>query len=670
MNTTIITEADLQALADALPSYHVQEVIGRGGQADVVAAYDKVGRRHVAIKVLKGKQTPGSRRRFETEAATQAAIVHPHVVTVYISGAIMDGRHFLIMERMAGSLRALGAPHPPAQILQWLIQAADGLGALHALNGVHRDVKPSNLLLTADGTLKVADFGIMKLFEANLIDATATDVILGTPPYLSPEQWLFERLSPATDFYALGIVAYQLLTGRLPFEGSEAYELKQAHLTKEPDWPANVSPELTAIVMRCLAKQPADRYQSAQELIMALTAVKDLPSTASPSPNWVDPDASTLKFGGDTRPYTAVTEPASTVKFDRQPPPMTQPAPTAGFWGPALSHLEPRKTAATGDIVYLTQRWSQSRRSYHDVVCIRYQDGHVSWLPIHGRHPDVSVQGVVAVANGSIETVKLDGSDHRELVDPFALGLGWGGSNPRWSLDGKRLAFVVDSRRRYVVNADGTGLRRMITTGFDQFEVRWSPESERMVIYAACSKMPNPAFRGPDMGATRCQILSVVNLETGVQMPLLPKGKHTCNAKRHFFGSPSWWPDGHNITVKVSFDAPKADEIWRYTSTSQFSEPGDFTVEVVPFTLAESPRLRSPDGDTVEVLPVTAPESPRLRSFKASATGNGLLEMAPPQSDTPKLHNAKIYLGKAYGGEFLQVAEGSQATFVNAPFPG
>jgi hypothetical protein len=466
--------------------------------------------------------------------------------------------------------------------------------------------------------------------------------ILGSPAYIAPEQWLLKYPSSATDVYALGVVAFKLLTGELPFKAKLYEELRHEHLDCAPPRPANVPPLLAEVVLRCLAKKPADRYQTMQELIAALQALTDLSKTAGPqSPDWVDPDVPTLRPDGGTLPLTAETLPLTaetlplTVATVPAPaavlPPRRRPKPAPrDFWGSGYSHMEPRKTAAIGDILYTTRRWSSTHGVFQNRVCIRYHDGHVSWLPIRGWQPDVSVQGVVAVANGSkIETIDLDGSDHRVLADIPGTAT----AHPRWSPDATRLAFTSGSGR-YLVNADGSGLHQLPKTEFDSQPVSWSPDGKRTVIAALCAKQ-------------RCHILMVIDLTTGDQTPLIPAGQHICNPKLTL-GRPFWWPGVDHITVKAS-SLGMVDEIRRYSSTTQFLEPGDFAVSV---------------------LPVTLPKVSRLVSFQASAAGHGLVEREAPLSYAKDTQHPTIFLGSALGGKFLPVDEGSQATFVNAPYRG
>jgi serine/threonine-protein kinase len=245
---------------------------------EIYVALDLDLGRTVAIKVLAEglAEDAAVRARFRREALTAARLSGElHVVTIYDVGE-GGGRPFIVMEYLPGGTladRALGLPVEPDAALEWLGEAASALDAAHARGVVHRDVKPSNLLFDAAGRLQVVDFGIARLVDET-VGITAPGTVLGTAGYLAPEQALGQATSPASDRYALGVVAYELLAGSRPFErGSEAAEAA-AHVhgpvppvsERRPGLPT----ALDVVFERALAKNPAHRYPTAKGLVAAL----------------------------------------------------------------------------------------------------------------------------------------------------------------------------------------------------------------------------------------------------------------------------------------------------------------------------------------------------------------------------------------------------------------
>ena len=253
------------------PRYRRPTRIGYGGMGEIFRAEDEVLGRTVAVKLLAERyaRDESLRSRFTREALAAARLSgEPNTVTIFDVGEWHD-RPFIVMEHLDGGsledrLRE-GGPPPADEALAWLEQAAAALDAAHRHGVVHRDVKPGNLLLDQDGGLRVADFGIAS--AAGLDSLTMTGTVLGTAGYLSPEQAQGERADPATDRYALGVVAYELLTGHRPFESDSPTAEAAAHLNAEVP---PVSPRLDPVFRRALAKDPRDRYETAAAFVAAL----------------------------------------------------------------------------------------------------------------------------------------------------------------------------------------------------------------------------------------------------------------------------------------------------------------------------------------------------------------------------------------------------------------
>jgi serine/threonine protein kinase len=275
--------------------YRLLNLLGRGGAGEVWQAEDQVLARPVAVKLLRRLEGDpmDAVARFRVEAQAAARLLHPNVVATYDVGTAA-GQVFLVMELVTGPdlaklLRSGGLP-PAKQVADIAVQGARALDAAHAAGIVHRDVKPGNLLLASDGTLKITDFGIA---QASGLSGATGPVLLGTAAYISPEQVRGERATPASDWYALGCVLYELLEGTPPFiatDGADATEVLRQHLetTPPPVRRTDVPAGLADLVMRLLAKDPAARPSSAAEVVRALSepagtqVLQFLPAAESP----------------------------------------------------------------------------------------------------------------------------------------------------------------------------------------------------------------------------------------------------------------------------------------------------------------------------------------------------------------------------------------------------
>ncbi len=262
------------------PRYADAELIGRGGMADIYAAEDTELGRRVAVKVLSDRfaEDPGIRERFKREALAAARLSgHPNIATIFDVGEV-EGRAFIVMELVdGGSLadRIEAGSVPEDQALAWLGHAAAALDAAHAEGIVHRDVKPSNMLLDRQDDLKITDFGIALVLDEAATHATVTGTVLGTAGYLSPEQAAGQRATAESDIYALGVVAYELLTGGRPFARASVAAEAAAHVSEPVEPPserADLAPEADPVFARALAKDPSYRYPSAAEFVQDLSA--------------------------------------------------------------------------------------------------------------------------------------------------------------------------------------------------------------------------------------------------------------------------------------------------------------------------------------------------------------------------------------------------------------
>jgi serine/threonine-protein kinase len=260
--------------------YQLQDPIGRGGMATIYRGRDIRMDRTVAIKVLREVYStdPKFVTRFQREAKAASSLQHPNIVQVYDYGQ-SDGNYFIVMEMVEGAdLRRYLRSRGVLAVDRAIIIAHDvalGLGAAHRRSIVHRDVKPQNVLVGRDGSIKLTDFGIASVYkDINAERLTTTGMTLGTVQYYAPEQAQGEIVSPAADVYALGIVMYEMLTGRTPFDGDTPVAVAMQHIQDAPVPPSqmnpNIPPALEEIILRCLEKIPEMRYRDGSTLARAL----------------------------------------------------------------------------------------------------------------------------------------------------------------------------------------------------------------------------------------------------------------------------------------------------------------------------------------------------------------------------------------------------------------
>jgi len=264
--------------------YRLVRQIAVGGMGEVWVAHDESLARDVAIKVLREEYAgdPGFLSRFRAEARNSASLSHQNIAQLYDYGE-QDGSAFLVQELVVGEpmsdLLEREPVLPMQRLLPILAQTARALHAAHTAGVVHRDVKPGNILLGRGGRVKITDFGVS--LATNQVPMTATGMVMGTAQYLSPAQAVGKPATAASDLYSLGIVAYESLVGHRPFTGPTAVDIAVAHVnTPVPPLPPSIDPQLAAIVMRLLSKEPAGRPRSAAELAHTLDGmVEQTPPT-------------------------------------------------------------------------------------------------------------------------------------------------------------------------------------------------------------------------------------------------------------------------------------------------------------------------------------------------------------------------------------------------------
>ncbi len=272
-------------IGSTLGPYRILEQIGLGGMATVYKAYQPGMDRLVALKVLPEHyaRDPLFVRRFKQEAHVIAKLEHRNIVPVYDFGE-QDGTTYLVMRYLqAGTVKDILAygPLPLPDAARLVADVAAGLDYAHVQGKgiIHRDVKPSNILVDKQGHAYLTDFGLAKVLEAS-IELTGSGTLLGTPTYMAPEQTLGKPVTPQTDVYALGVVLYEMATGRPPYEADTPMAVALMHVHEPLPLPRQVNPALSEavelVILKALAKEPPDRYQSAGELARALATAVDV----------------------------------------------------------------------------------------------------------------------------------------------------------------------------------------------------------------------------------------------------------------------------------------------------------------------------------------------------------------------------------------------------------
>ncbi len=507
--------------------YELGERLGQGGMADVWAARDLRLRRDVAVKFLSSDVATRSepRARFEAEARSAASLNHPNIVTVYDSGE-HEGAPFLVMERLPGRTLAdeiAEGPLAPERAQGVANDVLAALDAAHAAGIVHRDVKPANVLICPDGTAKVADFGIAK--AGSEVDVTTGRLILGTPGYLPPERLAGRPATPASDLYSVGVLLYEALSGRPPFDGDTPVAVAKAIQSDQPPALAELMPglpeHLVAAVERAMERDPGRRFASAAEMAQNLsgpspTATQrlDLTETAAieapaPQPAWPSVDrrpafaglavlavvvvalvaaAAGGGSGGSSTTTTVVPKPLATGEG---PIPAGRYT-TAGMFPGVAFDLESGWTMAegeAGDVVTL-RRGGDVELSFLDVKRVFRADGRYSTAPDYiaadsvepaprpltdwlARHPRLraSRAGSATVAGAGAARIDV------EVGDGYASGACAERCVVLFQLDAERPRYRVvklDQGRRMRLYVVGNGGRTLVISivapndGFDR----------------------------------------------------------------------------------------------------------------------------------------------------------------------------------------------------------
>ncbi|MER5301040.1 protein kinase [Streptomyces lasiicapitis] len=348
--------------------YQLRDLLGEGGMASVHLAYDTVLDRHVAIKTLHTElgREQSFRERFRREAQAVAKLTHTNIVSVFdtgeddLGGATMP---YIVMEYVEGkplgsvldaAVRQQGAM-PTDQALKITADVLAALEISHEMGLVHRDIKPGNVMMTKRNVVKVMDFGIARAMQSGVTSMTQTGMVVGTPQYLSPEQALGRGVDARSDLYSVGIMLFQLVTGRLPFEADSPLAIAYAHVQEEPVAPSSINrslpPAIDALVARALKKNPNERFPTAEAMRDECLRIAQSFQTAAPSIVPGTQTASGAGVGSAVFPPVDTAAPAAGgVHTPYQPgpygPATPAPTPTPGYGYPQPGYQTPAPTNA------------------------------------------------------------------------------------------------------------------------------------------------------------------------------------------------------------------------------------------------------------------------------------------------------------------------------------
>ncbi len=529
------------APGESFDRYTIEDFLGEGGMGQVYRAHDSKLHRRVALKLLRVDSVKDDRARSTgqarllREARAVAGLDHPNAIAVFDVGDV-DGTPYIAMEFVDGTpLRRLIADAATGleQKLRWLADIAGALGAAHKQGIVHRDVKPENIMVRADGVIKVLDFGIARraqpdasplapteTAEAVLGTLTATGAVVGTPLYMSPEQMRGEELDGRSDQFAWGVVAHELLSGSAPWKGTDSLAIVSQILSVDPPDLAQAAPTLPAhvctTVMRALAKRPEQRFASMEQLIGALEG---------------KPVAT-----ADNAPAVSATAPAADDTGNPAAPPRSRLRWIVGALALALPlvgwlgyRLASRRTAAQPTATAPAAPAPLATPVFKRVANITSESG-------PEIQPAVSPDGTWVVyarrtaGKWDLFRRRVGGKNAQNLTADAPDADDW---MPAISPDGEKIAFRSerDGGGIFVMGATGESVKRVTDLGYDP---SWSPDGGSLVVGNWRSNGTHPGT----------QSLWKVDVVSGVRTRLHPLDAKTLLSA---FGRPRWSPHGQRI---------------------------------------------------------------------------------------------------------------------------
>lgn len=649
-------------IGECLLHYRIIETIGQGGMGVVYKALDTRLDRPVAIKILPRIEDQKRKHQFVWEARAAAALRHPNIVVIHDIGSD-QGADFIVMEYVPGrplSDHLANEGLSSDEAIQYAIEIASGLEAAHAAGIVHGDLKPSNILVTSEGAVKLIDFGLARLQQREPDDHSGTYAITGTCGYMSPEQTRGERATVRSDIFSFGAVLYEMVTGRRAFDGNSAASIFAAVLRDEPTIPApvarNVPPALEAIIERCLRKDPRRRFQHMGDLRLALEEAAERPRTRRllAHRSW----RRTWVYGGLAAVAALLVFLLAKGPSDPETPSMPIPLTSLPGYetGPAWSP-DGRQVAFSWEVgnsgqqdIYIIQPGSaQTRRLTTEPGFA----GAPAWSP-DGRwiaYDHVAPDRM----HHSVGLISPLGGSTRTLIDvAFPIGA------PNWLPDGSALFVeVVPERGKpaviWVLWVETGGHRQLTwppTWIVGDINPAISPDGK---ILAFCRK---------DVWHT--SELYFLDLKTD----LSPAGKPRRMTNFGYVGAPKWTPDGNRVLFGGGRDAVG---IWQMDRSGKRVRP----VFGTPITAGHPAVGRRPDGHMSLVFTNEVALTSIWRYSTTSGPGGRPVELAPSsrsQSYPRFSHDGRrlAFSSTRTGYEEIWVAnadgsEASQLTYLRHP---